>query len=162
MSDVNLAVDQLLKDEGGNYTPDDYGRGPSRWGITLATYRQFFSSVTAETIEQLSEGEAAQFYRFWWRRYNINDISDQALAAKCFNIGFNVGPQTAIMILQRTLGVADDGILGPETANAANSCDAATILMQYKARIVLHYQEIVAAHPERIGDLPGWIARANR
>ena len=161
MSDVNLAIPQLLKDESGPYIPDDHGRGCSRWGITLETYRIYYPSATAADIQAMSADEAVGFYRFWWVRYNIGVIVDQHIAAKCFNIGFNIGPATAIMILQRLVGVTVDGSLGAITAAAVAKQDAVALLAQYKSALVQHYLDIVAKHPEYANDLAGWIRRAN-
>lgn len=176
MSDPQPAISELLDDEGGAYTPDDHGRGPCRWGINLQSAREFFPHATAQDIETLTRERAAAWYqRCRWERYRIGLLEDQAVATKVFNMLVNLGAggwvseqgqrvlkDGALTLLQKTLDLPADGILGPATAKAANAADRAALLARYRAVLVQHYEDILKAHPEWENDRAGWLARANR
>src|ERR1039458_1169142 len=112
MSDFSLAIPMILKNEGSAYVPDDNGRGPSKWGITLATYQEYFPKATAEDIQNLGPEQATAFYRIAvWERFHIGLIDSQAVAAKVFDLIVNCGP-IAIKWLQSAVDTCEDGLLG--------------------------------------------------
>lgn len=166
MSQPEEAIFQLLKDESSKIIPDDHGRGPSKFGITLETYKQWNKNATADSIIYMTQEQAEAFYRQWWDTYKIGLIDDQALASKVFNIGVNIGPGMAVTIFQIAINANGgysraDGILGPLTATAANSQDPVKLLSIYKSSIAAYYRGVVQAHPEWANDLQGWLTRAN-
>jgi|SRR5579872_38256 len=162
MSDVELEIPLLLANESDEVIPDDNGRGPSKYGVTLETYR-FISkdpAIPPEAIWDLTLDEAKNFYRLWWKLYHIGLIEDQALAGKLMDFGFNAGPGLATKILQRIVGVKDDGILGPETAASVNGRDPAALLASFKQDIVTHYEALASSNPLLRKYLEGWKKRA--
>lgn len=160
MSDFNLAIDALLRDEGDGYVEDDHGRGPSKWGITLKTAHELHPDWTAEDIRNLDRSAAITFYRDWaWDFYHFGLIWDQALASKAFNLAVNSGPSGVIKSLQEVAGVTQDGVLGPITAAALNQMNPQTALDHFKLAELKRYEQIEAAHPEWAADFAGWKAR---
>ena len=160
MADFGQAIAVVLADEGGGYNPDDNGRGPSRWGVTLATARGFSLPWTAETIQQLTRTEAEAFYEqyFWWGPH-IEEIEDQAVATKMLDLMINVGP-IAIEWMQEAAGVEPDMIIGPETITAVNSMSSEGLLAGIKLRGATYYNNLAVKDPAKYGnDLAGWLAR---
>ena len=160
MSEFGLFVDELLDvNEGGAYTAEDCGRGPSKWGITLATYRQWDPGATADTIRDMTRDDAAYFYQFQfgWEPLRIGAIYSQAVANKVFDLQVNTGQ--GIVFLQRAVGVTPDGKLGPVTVAAVNSLPPDDVLRGIYAAGKAHYDGIVAAHPEKQQFYAGWMAR---
>lgn len=84
-----------------------------------------------------------------------------------FNFGVNCGNGEAAILLQKTLNalglgpLAVDGGLGPQTLDAVWKADANQLARALCAQAVTHYHGIVAANPERDGDLNGWIHRTD-
>src|SRR4051812_18777419 len=115
MSYFDEAVRGLLEAEGSKVNPHDNGRGPSKYGVTLATYRELYFRAKEADIYALSEAQAIDFYRRWaWEPRGLGLIDDQAVANKLLNLGANVGPGLAVMWLQRAVGAKPvDGIVGP-------------------------------------------------
>jgi lysozyme family protein len=102
--------DILLDHEGNTYVADDHGRGPSKWGITLRTAQECEPGWTADTIQNLTRDQAAAFYEVhFWNRYNIGLLESQEVAGKVCDLAVNVGPGTAIQLLQRAVGTHPDG-----------------------------------------------------
>ena len=162
MSSFALFVDILLANEGGAYVPDDHGRGPSKWGVTLETAQGYEPGWTADTIQNLTRDQAAAFYEaHFWNGNHIGLLESQEVANKVCDLAVNVGPGTAIKLLQTAVGTKPDGILGPATAAAANAMDPDVVLAQVRQAGASHYQQVVEAHPDWADQLPGWMARLN-
>ena len=160
MADFELAIGPLLENEGHGYVDEDHGRGASKWGITLETYRGNHPGATADDIRNLTGEQAEWFYRSaFWDRYHIGEIEDQALANKVLDLAVNMGPGTAIRNLQVSVGVRPDGILGKDTAAAVNKADAAEVLGKVRAHAEGYYRNLAATHPEDQHELAGWLAR---
>lgn len=161
MSDFNAAVKVLLSHEGSDYVPDDHGRGPSKYGITLATAQDaLYPDWTAKNIRALTEASAADFYHeAFWRRFHLGLIDDQEVATKMLELAVNIGPGTAIRLLQRAVGAGQDSLLGPATAGRVNSMPPAQVLAGIRAAGERHYRDIVVVHPEWANCLDGWLAR---
>ncbi len=160
MSEFSLFVDELLDvNEGSAYTPNDCGRGPSKWGVTLETYRHWDAGATADTIRDMTRDEAAYFYRFQfgWEPLRIGAIRSQAVAEKVFDLQVNTG--FGIVLLQRAVGAKPDGKLGPLTAAAVNGRAETVVLQGIYDAGKTHYEEVIAAHPEFDRFRAGWMAR---
>jgi lysozyme family protein len=160
VSRFDLAIGPLLKNEGSAYVPEDHGRGASRWGVTLKSYRELCPSAQTADIHELGREQAIAFYqRMFWDRYNLALIEEQAVANKVLDLAVNCGPGTAIRILQRAIGAPVDGVLGPKTAAAANQRTPELVLQGIRTAGAQYYQELVDRRPEWKNCLPGWLAR---
>ncbi len=150
--------------------PADPG-GATNYGITLTTLRGIGSLgdlnhdgvVDIKDLTAMSESDAKLFYK---TRYWIWDaLADDILAAKCFDIGVNLGAGTAVGYLQtalRTLGsdIAADCRLGPATLGAANAADPDDVLPALCRIQGTHYLNWVAASDARVKFKAGLLARA--
>jgi lysozyme family protein len=120
-------ITDILRREGSAYTndPADHG-GPTKYGITLRDLRSWRLNLalTADDVEALTEDEARAIYR---KRYiadpGLEQIPDEWLRAFLVDAGVLQGPKNAIKFLQRSLGVATDGVLGPVTLAALAESD---------------------------------------
>ena len=160
MSTFEDAIPVLLDDEGGEFIENDNGRGPSKWGVTLATYQQFHLQSTAADIRNLGKEEAIAFYRkAFWEEYHLGLIDPQPVATKMLDLTANVGP-IAIKWLQAACGVPQDMILGSHTAEAVNSMNPNAALAKVRACGEQYYRDLAKRNPEKYGkDLDGWLAR---
>lgn len=122
-----------LKFEGGFCNdPRDPG-GPTNLGVTQATLSAFLGhACSIADVRALTPNAVAPLYRqrFW------DPVNGDALPAgvdlAVFDFGVNSGPIRAVIGLQRALGVADDGCVGPITIAAAKklaSSDAGAALL---------------------------------
>lgn len=163
----DLIIERVLAREGGFVdNPHDRG-GPTKYGITqetLASWRGL--PVTPDDVRTLGKDEAKSILRF---RYVVqpgfDHIEDGSLRAVIVDIAVNSGARQAVLLLQRALDVTDDGILGPETLEAANEkadderAMAAVAIRTLTAR-QRFYSGLVAKHPDQIAFLVGWTERA--
>lgn len=114
------AFAELLKHEGGFVDhPSDPG-GATNFGITQAVARK--NGYTGH-MKDYPQHEAMRVYRKdYWDVIKADDLP-QAVRYPMFDAAVNSGPAQAAKWLQRELGVKDDGVIGPQTINAARAAD---------------------------------------
>jgi len=125
------ALEEILRHEGGYVDhPRDPG-GCTNLGITLATYRAHVSrGATCADVRGLTRATAARIYRRkYWDLVRGDDLA-AGLDLAVFDFAVNSGPARAAKFLQRLLGVAADGIIGPVTLEAAERHDPRHLVRQ--------------------------------
>lgn len=129
MLSVRSIAEEIVAREGGYVDdPDDPG-GPTKFGVTIHTARRLGldldadGDVDAADVRQLTRQQAVEiFVREYFERPRIGMLPE-ALQPSVFDMQVNAGAQ-AVRILQRLLRdmgleIAVDGVIGPETARAA-------------------------------------------
>lgn len=188
MAQVEKLVPHILKWEGGfQNDPVDKGNyykgqliGTNK-GVTPSAYLQAFGKVpTVDDMKNLSN-ERFMFIlkRLYWNRWRADDIDHQSIANLLVGWVWGSG-KWGIVIPQRVLEVADDGVVGNETINAVNKADPQELFGRLKAakRKYLHNiaDTSVRAYESKIGRkatqeeimqhtqakyLRGWLNRLN-
>lgn len=105
------SIAHVLACEGGIANdPLDRG-GLTKYGISQRAYPN-------RDIETLTEAEAVEIYRRdYWMRIRADELPPQA-AVPTFDAAVNQGQGQATRMLQRALGLTEDGIIGPATIAA--------------------------------------------
>lgn len=131
----NEAFDRLINNEGGySNHPDDPG-GETKFGISKRSYPQI-------NIATLTRDEAKEIYqRDFWIRGQM-DSFDGAIAFQAFDAAVNHGIETAIRLLQRAAGVADDGHIGPITVAAIKAKTVTDMLMLFIAYRIRYWTKL--------------------
>lgn len=101
-------IERILSHEGGYVNnPADPG-GETKWGISKRSYPNV-------NIKALTREDAIEIYRKdFWNRVQGENLPT-ALAFQALDAAVNSGIGNAVRFLQRALGVADDGVVGPIT-----------------------------------------------
>jgi len=82
---------------------------------------------------------ARDFYdREYWSKLAL-DALPPAVADDVFNLAVNMGPTAAACCLQRAVGVADDGRIGPVTKNAVAALSAPILALLFAAEALRFY-----------------------
>jgi lysozyme family protein len=112
------ALALVLEHEGGwSDHPADPG-GATMKGVTLATFRSFVPNATKDDLRNISTYMLGKIYREgYWQKVRGDDLP-AGVDYAVFDFAVNSGPRRAIMALQRAVGVADDGRIGPITLAA--------------------------------------------
>ena len=158
MSDFKQAVEYVLFNEGGySDHPMDPG-GRTKFGISQARFPHL-------DIPNLSLEDAIQIYeRYYWSRWNISMLKDQEVATKMLDATVVMGPKAAYALQRalRALGVRvrEDGVLGPETASAANLMDKRQLMPALRSELAAIFRSIVVKNPARKVFEKGWLNRA--
>lgn len=149
MSAFDTAFDRIIGHEGGYvWHPDDPG-GETKWGISKRSY----PTLTISTLTR--EQSRAIYRRDFWERAGMDDLPP-ALAFQVFDAAVNHGAETAIRLMQRAAGVADDGHVGPVTRAAIAAMPLHDILARFVAER-LEYWAALSTWPT-FGR--GWARRA--
>ena len=167
MSDFNVAIQTVLKNEGGFVNdPRDAG-GATRWGISLrflhdpAIDGDFDGDgdEDVDDVRQMTREQAIALYRsVFWDALRLGEIRNQQLATKVLDLAVNVGKVAAVKILQRALGCEVDGVLGVKTLTECNRGLVSETLPALRLEAISYYASIPAAKSQPY--LRGWILRA--
>ena len=135
------AVAFVLEHEGGYVDdPDDPG-GETKYGIS----RRFFPQ---EDIKGLTLERAIEIYfeHFWRSEYD--QIRDERLAVKLFDMAVNLGPFRAHWLLQEAVNddpwtqIAVDGVIGPQTLAAIGEQHREALYHRFLYRCDDHYRRL--------------------
>lgn len=140
--------------------PHDPG-GLTNWGFALREN----PDLTADALRAMTRADAVARYRaLWWDRYPWGRLPPR-VAVKLFDLAVPMGPAAAIRALQRACraaggSVAEDGVLGHETIEAACALPEAALLAALKSELAAHFRVLAASDPRKQRFLGGWLARA--
>jgi lysozyme family protein len=161
MTDDDI-IRRILRAEGVNYTndPTDPG-GPTKFGVTLAALRRHKPSATAADVAQLTEPEAIAIYAAdYITAPGFSIVSDTWLRWVVVDAGVNHGTLMAKRLVQRALGVKDDGVWGPLTRLALAQADQRKLAVRVCTMRQRYYAAIVAEKPTQVKYIKGWTDRA--
>lgn len=131
MNIFKAAVEFTLRHEGGYVNdPKDPG-GETNFGISDRRDGKIDGQADINgdglpdvAISKLSVTQAEQiYYRNYWIPCRC-DYLPPSVAVVLFDTAVNCGNRRAIQMLQKVIGVKEDGVIGPMTINAANKLDA--------------------------------------
>ncbi len=157
------AVNRVLSDEGGYAAnPADSG-GLTNFGISSREYPSL-------DVAELTRDDAIEiYYRDYWLGIGLDRLPP-AIAFKLLDLAVNIGAGAAVRCLQRALRacgrrVAEDGIIGDETAGAAGAADPGTLLAALRSEAAGYYRTLAALERGRRpradrAFLDGWLNRA--
>ncbi len=118
------AFERVIHSEGG-YVDDSRDPGlETKFGISKRAYPQL-------DIKALTLADAKVIYRRdYWQRCRCDELPE-GVAFDMFDAAVNSGPGQAIRWLQRAVGVADDGVLGPLTLAAVRRLEPGALRARY-------------------------------
>ena len=129
MSNFDRAFVELLGYEGGySNHPDDPG-GETNWGVTIAVAR---ANGYVGDMKDMDQTVAKAIYAklYWLPAF---DALPYPVAFQIFDAAVNSGVGQAVRWLQRAVGVADDGKLGPLTLAAISAAPVAAVVLLFNA-----------------------------
>lgn len=133
------SFDRLMGHEGGYVNhPDDPG-GETMWGITK---RVALANGYSGAMRELPRDVAKKIARAaYWDRAGCGQYHE-AIAYQVMDAAYNHGIETAIRFLQRAVGVADDGVVGPHTLAVIQQRSIAEILTLFNAERLDFYTRL--------------------
>ena len=133
------AFERLIGHEGGYVNhPADPG-GETNWGITLRTAR---AEGYTGPMRSMTRQHAKEIYRSaYWGRARA-DQYDGAIGYQLFDAAVNHGIGNAVRFLQRAVGVADDGAIGPVTVAAIKRMSVTDVLAKFNAERLDFYTKL--------------------
>lgn len=133
MSNFDRAFVELLGNEGGySNDPNDPG-GETNWGITIAVARENGYIGAMKDMDQLV-AKVIYAKKYWQPAF---DQLPYTIAFQMFDAAVNSGVGQAVRWLQRAMGVADDGKLGPVTMQAIEAVDPIKLVVLFNVERLL-------------------------
>jgi lysozyme family protein len=117
-------------------------------------------------IKKLTQDQARQIYFVdFWLKGKYENINDESIALKAFDLAVNIGILQANKLLQRALrstgiSITEDGIIGTVTLKAINNADSTDLLAALKSEAAGYYRTIVNVNPSQQRFITGWLNRA--
>lgn len=113
------------------------------------------------TIDAVAEELTNEFYY----KLNLPELKSLRLRWKIFDIAVNCGKITAAKMLQRAIGVPDDGVIGVYTRQKANLIIQSSVgetytLVKLSNQQVKHYVECLKKNVKNFTFIDGWLTRA--
>lgn len=131
--------DRVIGHEGGYVNdPHDAG-GETNWGVTKRTAQEHGYTGS---MKMMNREQAYQIYeKAFWQRYNCDKLSP-AVAFQFFDAAVNHGVGNASRMLQRAVGVADDGIVGKVTLSAVEKMPISDFILKFNAQRIKFYTKL--------------------
>lgn len=168
MADFNTAYNIVAGHEGGyQNNPADRGNYNSKghlvgtnWGISAPVYESWIGRPPSYTdIRTMTRATAKEIFRKnFWDEILGDQIQSQAVANIFLDGVINHG-RTGIKLMQKVLGVAQDGIVGPITLQALNTANPAELYGAYRQARRSFYHYLVERTPSFSVFLKGWLRR---
>ena len=112
-------------------------------------------------IKNLTKEQAIEIYKLkYYDTIQADRIDDVKFRWKLFDMAFNLGPETAVKIVQKVLNITVDGHVGDDTIGAINSADYDKVIIEIVKEQMKHYCRIVVGNPTQLCFLKGWCMRA--
>lgn len=163
MSNADFAdlINPLLKREGGYVNhPSDRG-GATNHGITQRTYTAWLidRGLGYMDVRAMSIVEAVEIYRERYWRPSMCEILPSEIRGIHFDAAINHGVRRAAMLLQESVGVKQDGVIGRVTLAAVAAIGGDLIRARYLAARYRFYGQIIRRDRSQLEFIVGWMAR---
>jgi lysozyme family protein len=171
MAEFNPAFQFTMSHEdaarSGKVTRD--GDGRTRFGICERFHPTLPEDFWTGPADKAFTRAAYLFSRDYWEPMRLDEIVDQAVASKLFDMCIPMGLEEATILAQRAangllLGSsrapAIDGKIGDKTIAALNACPPASVVEAFCNLSKIFFSEVVTKKPEKKDDLEGWLRRA--
>lgn len=133
----------VLSEEGGISNDSQDPGGLTKFGISSVYYPQVKEP-------SFSRDDAAQIYRTeFWNRFQCDRLPP-GMDLLVFDCGVNQ-TQQCIRLLQRSLRITADGVIGTQTLTAARSCGTPELIMEFVAQRAQAYAQNPIVQREGLG-----------
>lgn len=133
------AFERLIGHEGGYVNhPEDPG-GETMYGVTR---RVAVSNGYNGKMKDLTLSQAKDIARREYWIPSKAELFGGAIGFQLFDIAYNHGVSVSAKLLQRAVGVVDDGVIGPATISATNKLDPLVVVCLINAKRIRFYTSL--------------------
>ncbi len=160
-SQIAQVINAILDREGGFIDDAEDPGGRTNYGITQTTADEY----AAGDVALLTHARAFSIYRRMFADWHIDQVPEFHTFALVADSCVNHGSGRAIKWLQESLGIVDDGVIGPQTlqaldANAGLPRGSEALYASILALRIEFYGELIHAHAYNAKWAHGWLNRA--
>lgn len=159
IGNFEVALQHVLKDEGGYVNHSRDPGGMTNLGVTARTWEDWVGHpVSEKEMRSLTPEKVAPLYkRKYWDAVRADDLP-VGVDYCVFDCAVNSGPGRAVKLLQKTLGVEPDGAFGPVTMAAVEEMNPTELIVKYAWNRLQFWQSLPTF--DVFGR--GWSARGER
>jgi len=157
MNDFKECLDLVLKSEGGWVNnPKDPG-GETNLGVTKAVWEEWVGHPVA-TMKNLTKDDVAPLYEQKYWRPCYGEVLPRGLDFLCFSFGINAGSGRSVKLLQQSLGLVSDGVIGSKVMQKLRESNIADVIKSFSESRREYYKSLK--------NFPifgkGWISRTDK
>lgn len=158
---IDGVIRRICNREGDKFTNDPVDEGgATKYGITQSTLSRWLKrQATVQEVKNLTLQEASRIYKVMFIEAPGFLQFGESLAEQIMDAGVNHGTSKAVQLLQRGLGVPDDGKIGPQTLQAFQSTLEWKVFTGFMAARLQFYADIIKAKPVQKRFAAGWMNR---
>ena len=150
-------LELVLKSEGGWVNnPNDPG-GETNLGVTKRVWEEYVGHPV-ESLKKLTEADVAPLYELKYWRPCYGEVLPRGLDFLCFSFGVNAGCGRSVKLLQQSLGLIPDGIIGPRVMQKLRESNIADVIKGFSESRRNYYKSLKT--------FPifgrGWISRTDK
>ena len=153
-------LDLVLKSEGGwtgaNGLNGDPG-GETNLGVTKAVWEEWVGHPVT-TMKNLTPDDVSPMYEQKYWRPCYGEVLPRGLDFLCFSFGVNAGCGRSVKVLQTSLGLVCDGIIGPAVMQKLRESNIANVIQSF-SNARREYYKALKTFPI-FGK--GWLARCDK
>jgi lysozyme family protein len=156
-SNFQECLDLVLKSEGGwvNH-PSDPG-GETNLGVTKRVWEEYVGHPV-ESLKKLTKEDVAPLYELKYWRPCYGEVLPRGLDFLCFSFGINAGCGRSVKLLQQSLGLVSDGVIGPRVMQKLRESNITDVIKGFSESRREYYKSLK--------NFPifgkGWISRTDR
>jgi len=149
-------LDLVLKSEGGWVNNSQDPGGETNFGVTKRVWEEYVGHPV-ESLKKLTKEEVAPLYELKYWRPCYGEILFRGLDLLSFSMGVNAGPGRSVKLLQQSIGLVPDGIIGPKTRELISASNSATLITKF-SEVRREYYRALKTFPI-FGK--GWLSRVD-
>lgn len=147
----------VLKSEGGWVNHESDPGGETNYGVTKKVWEEYVGHPVT-TMKNLSPEMVAPLYELKYWRPCYGEVLPRGLDFLCFSFGVNAGCGRSIKLLQQSLGLVSDGVIGPRVMQKLRESNIADVIKGFSNTRREYYRALK--------NFPifgrGWLARTDK
>ena len=150
-------LDLVLKAEGGWVHHEKDPGGETNLGVTKKVWEEYVGHPV-ETMKNLTPELVAPLYELKYWRPCYGEVLPRGLDFAIFSFGVNAGPGRSVKLLQQSLGLVSDGVIGPRVMQKLRESNIADVIKGFSESRREYYKSLKT--------FPifgrGWISRTDK
>jgi hypothetical protein len=159
-ANFDFCFDRIIKSEGGYVWDKDDAGGETNLGVTKQAWSEFLERPIQDgEMKKLTTSDVKPFYKqVYWDSIKCDDLPS-GLDYVVFDFGINAGTKKSAKFLQRAVGAAEDGVIGPATLALVKTIEVPLLINIFTKLKENFYNSIVEKNPVQDKFLKGWMNR---